>query len=281
MTADLEKSIKSKLRTIAAEKKRDPADLWQTLILERFLVRLSHSAYQDHFVLKGATLLSKYIEIGRETRDLDFYARNFSNELEKIKLALEQITKIDLKDGFSYGEVQISPLMHEHMDYTGAVAVIKVFFGRIRATLNIDIGFGDIVNPVRKSISLTHYSKGALFENSIELACYPKEFIFAEKLETLVYRKQTNSRMKDFHDLHSLILSSHSAPFENLKTIVHAVFDHRQTPFSFPIEFGDEGISQLQKLWESYLKNLRVENGLPQHISEIILNINRWMQNNL
>lgn len=281
MTADLEKSIKSKLRTIAAEKKRDPADLWQTLILERFLVRLSHSSYQDHFILKGATLLSKYIDIGRETRDLDFSAKNFSNELEKIKQALEQITKIDLKDGFSFGEVQISPLVHEHMDYTGAEVVIKVFFGKIRATLSIDIGFGDIVNPVRKSIILTQYSKGALFENSIELACYPKEFIFAEKLETLVYRKQTNSRMKDFHDLHSLILSSHSTPFENLKTIVHAVFDHRQTPFTFPIEFGDDGISQLQKLWESYLKNLSLNNGLPQHISEILLNINDWIQNNL
>jgi hypothetical protein len=37
------------------------------------------------------------------------------------------------------GEVQISTLMHEHMDYSGAVAVIKVFFGKIRGILNISI----------------------------------------------------------------------------------------------------------------------------------------------
>jgi hypothetical protein len=41
--------------------------------------------------------------------------------------------------------------------------------------------------------------------------------------------------MKDFHDLHSLILSSQSAPFENLKTIVHAVFDHRKPHFYYQL----------------------------------------------
>jgi len=39
-----EKSFKAKLRAIAKEKNRDPADLWQNLTLERFLVRLAKSA---------------------------------------------------------------------------------------------------------------------------------------------------------------------------------------------------------------------------------------------
>ena len=37
MTSDLE-SFKAKLRSTAKEKKRDPADLWQLLTLERFFV---------------------------------------------------------------------------------------------------------------------------------------------------------------------------------------------------------------------------------------------------
>lgn len=72
MITDLEKSFKAKLRTIAKEKNRDPADLWQTLTLERFLVRLARSQYRNQFILKGGILLSKYLEIGRETNDLDF-----------------------------------------------------------------------------------------------------------------------------------------------------------------------------------------------------------------
>lgn len=85
MTSDLEKSFKAKLRAIAKEKKRDPADLWQNLTLERFLVRLANSKHHKHFVLKGGILLSKYIEIGRETNDLDFLARRVSNEVAVLK----------------------------------------------------------------------------------------------------------------------------------------------------------------------------------------------------
>jgi hypothetical protein len=34
MTTDLEKSFKARLRVVAKESDRDPADLWQNLILE-------------------------------------------------------------------------------------------------------------------------------------------------------------------------------------------------------------------------------------------------------
>ncbi len=42
------------------------------MILERFLTRLARSSYREKFVLKGGTLLAKYIPIGRETQYLDF-----------------------------------------------------------------------------------------------------------------------------------------------------------------------------------------------------------------
>lgn len=56
MTSDIEKSFKSRLRTIAKEQGRDPADLWQTLMLERFLARLAQASTGSHFILKGAIL---------------------------------------------------------------------------------------------------------------------------------------------------------------------------------------------------------------------------------
>lgn len=268
------------MRAIAIDKNRDPADLWQILMLERFLVRLAHSPYRNHFVLKGAILLSKYIEIGRETRDLDFSAQKISNELEKLTKVFEEITSIDLRDGFSFREVQVGQLIHPHMNYSGVKALMMAYFGKVRSRVTIDVGFGDIVQPVEQSIPLIHSAKGALFESTVQLSCYPKEFIFAEKLETLVYRKYSNSRMKDFHDLHSLISISESQPFTNLNQIIHAVFTHRQTPFSLPIAFEEEGIAQLQKLWSAYLKNLRTQN-LPQNVSEVLLKINNWLRANL
>lgn len=112
MTSDLEKSFKAKLRAIAKEKNRDPSDLWQNLTLERFLVRLANSKYREHFVLKGGILLSKYIEIGRETSDLDFLARKISNEVAGLKNIFIEIANIDLKDGFSFQELNVSELTH-------------------------------------------------------------------------------------------------------------------------------------------------------------------------
>jgi len=193
------------------------SELTPNLTLERFLVRLANSKYREHFVLKGGILLSKYIEIGRETSDLDFLARRLSNEVAGLIDIFEEIANIDLKDGFTFQEVKVSELTHPHMGYPGAEVSMMAYFGKTRFKVAIDIGFGDVVNAIEYSIPLTAYSKGVLFESNVKLSCYPKEFIFAEKLETIIYRGSFNSRMKDFHDLYSMISSSQLPSFHNLE----------------------------------------------------------------
>jgi len=282
MTSDVEKSFKAKLRAIAKEKNRDPADLWQNLTLERFLVRLANSEYRKHFVLKGGILLSKYIEIGRETSDLDFLARKLSDGVSRLKTIFEEIANIDLKDGFSFQEIKIRELIHPHMGYPGAEVSMMAYFGKTRFKVSIDIGFGDIVNAVEYSIPLTAYSKGVLFESNVKLDCYPKEFIFAEKLETIIYRGSFNSRMKDFHDLYSMISSLKLPPFHNLEEIIRLVFEHRETSLNLPITYAEDEINQLQNFWSEYLKNLRAENSdsLPIIIAQVIAKINKWLRLN-
>ncbi len=282
MTSDLEKSFKAKLRAIAKEKNRDPADLWQSITLERFLVRLARSKYREHFVLKGGILLSKYIEIGRETMDLDFLARKLNNEIAGLKAIFEEIANSDLKDGFVFQEIKIIELRHPHMGYQGAEVSMMAYFGKTRFKVAIDIGFGDIVDPVEYAIPLTASSKGVLFENTVKLSCYPKEFIFAEKLETIIYRGSFNSRMKDFHDLYSLISSSHLSSFHNLEEIIRLVFEHRKTPLTLPITYTEGEMKQMQNFWNEYLKNLRAENAesLSTHIAQVIATINDWLRLN-
>ncbi len=282
MTSDFEKSFKAKLRAIAKEKNRDPADLWQNLTLERFLVRLAHSKYREHFVLKGGILLSKYIEIGRETHDLDFLARKLSNELPRLKNIFEEIAGIDLKDGFSFQEVKISELTHPHMGYPGAEVSMIAYFRRTRFKVAIDIGFGDVVDSIEYTIPLTAYSKGVLFERNVKLSCYPKEFIFAEKLETVIYRGSFNSRMKDFHDLYSMISSSQPPSLHNLEEVVRLVFEHRETPLTLPISYAEGEMAQVQNFWGEYLKNLRAENSenLPVSVAQVIAVINEWLRLN-
>jgi predicted nucleotidyltransferase component of viral defense system len=280
MTSDLEKSFKAKLRAIAKEKNRDPADLWQTLTLERFLVRLAKSEYREHFVLKGGILLSKYIEIGRETTDLDFLARKISNEVSGLKTIFEKIASIDLQDGFQFREIKVSELTHPHMGYPGVEVALMAYFGKTRFKAAIDIGFGDIVDSIEYSIPLTTSSKGGLFERDVTLPCYPKEFIFAEKLETVIYRGSFNSRMKDFHDLYSMISSK---PFlGNIEEIIRMVFEHRETKLILPITHEEDEMNQLQSFWNEYLRNLRAENlaPLPEKIADVISTVNNWLRLN-
>lgn len=279
MTSDLEKSFKAKLRAIAKEKNRDPADLWQNLTLERFLARLANSKYREHFVLKGGILLSKYIEIGRETTDLDFLAQRLSNEISGLKDVFEEITNIDLNDGFTFEKVLLKELTHSHMRYPGAEVSMMAYFGKTKFKVAVDIGFGDLVNAVEYPIPLTTSSKGPLFENNVKLSCYPKEFIFAEKLETIIYRGSFNSRMKDFHDLYSLS-SLDLPPFQNLEVIIRLVFEHRKTPLALPINYTKDELEQLQNFWNGYLKNLRPKNAenLPLTIAKVITTLNDWLR---
>ena len=146
------------------------------------------------------------------------------------KHIFEEIARIDLNEGFIFTEIRASELTHPHMGYPGVEVSMMGYFGRTRFKVTIDIGFGDIVEPIEYRITLTNYSKGDLFEDGVELACYPKEFIFAEKLETIMHRGSFNSRMKDFHDIYSMITST---VLLRLRKSYRIVFKHRRNRIAF------------------------------------------------
>ena len=79
MSNYLKQSMKQRLQTVAKERDLIFSEVWQNLILERFLVRLCQSKYKSNFILKGGSLLARYIPIGRETKDLDFLTFSLMN----------------------------------------------------------------------------------------------------------------------------------------------------------------------------------------------------------
>lgn len=281
MSESQEKSIKERLRTISEERDITFAQLWQNLILERFLVRLHRSARKDHFVFKGGSLLARYIDLGRETRDLDFLMEGISNAVASINTAIDEICTIDLKDAFYFERIKTDPLTHPHMHYTGVQVILQARFGKTRTPLQIDLGFGDIVEPIDHAIALTATRKGPFFESQIKLRCYPKEFIFAEKLETVVYRGGTNSRMKDFHDLYSLVSLPDCLNPVYAENVILNVFRHRNSPVSLlPLRFDVASIAKLQSLWNNYLKELKSTSSLPSSFHEVVSKINGWLSVN-
>lgn len=94
-----------------------------------------------------------------------------------------------------------------------------------------------------------------------------------------MYRGALNSRMKDFHDLHSLITHSTICSLDRLHDILKRVFAHRQTPLHLPLKFTEKEIVQLQSFWNGYLKNLQHERKakLPKDIKSLIEVINKGL----
>jgi len=95
MKSAIEQSIKEKIKALAKERETSFAQLWRNLILERVLTRLAQSPYKDKFVLKGGNLLAKYLPLGRETQDLDFFIQQLSNTEQSLKSA----TRVEFRRG--------------------------------------------------------------------------------------------------------------------------------------------------------------------------------------
>jgi len=65
-------SIKAKLKTIAKESDKTFMELFKQLTFERFLARVANSDYRKNLIFKGGLCLKQYVDIDRETKDLDF-----------------------------------------------------------------------------------------------------------------------------------------------------------------------------------------------------------------
>lgn len=249
MKSALEQAIKEKIKALSKERETTFAELWRNLILERFLTRLAKSPFRNKFILKRGSLLAKYIPINRETQDLDFFVQQLSNTEPSLRKAVQAICDINANDSFTFEVVKIKILDHAHSAYTGAEVSLLAKFGATRTVMRMDLGFGDRVEPIDYPMHLIATSKGPLFESKISLHCYPKEFIFGEKLETVVFRGASNTRMKDFHDLYSLIY------FGNLNNslaekAIQLVFHHRKTSLkTLPIAFDQATLKNLERNW--------------------------------
>lgn len=284
MKSAIEQSIKEKIKALAKERESTFVELWRNLILERFLTRLSRSSYKEKFILKGGTLLAKYIHLGRETQDLDFFIHKLTNTEQSLRTVLQTICKVDAHDSFSFEVAKIKILDHSQLAYTGAEITLQALFGATRTVMRMDLGFGDRVEPIEHPIDLITTSKGPLFESRISLHCYPKEFIFAEKLETIIFRGGGNTRMKDFHDLYSLVcldvLESSLA-----KKAVELVFNHRKTSLKkLPAIFEKDAFATMERNWSAYRKKIKSKQGtlkLPELIEEVVSTLNQWLAGNI
>lgn len=264
-----EHSVKEKLKNITKKEGIAFNILLETLFLERFMVRLATSRFKDHFIFKGGMCLDQYLDIGRETRDLDFLLHKLESKVENIQNIFEEVATVENGDGFEFDEVTLSTLAIEHKKYPGYRMSINGKLGQIRQKITIDVGVGDVVRPRILEVELMR-DKGALFEEVITLNAYPPEYIFAEKLEAIIYLDEVNGRMKDFHDCIQIIRDK-SISKDEFKNAILETFSNRNTTLSY-IPNHEE---KLGMRWNSFIKKNKIEKS---DLSQVILEINNFMK---
>ncbi|MEK6626181.1 MAG: nucleotidyl transferase AbiEii/AbiGii toxin family protein, partial [Bdellovibrionota bacterium] len=239
--------------------------------------RLASSSYRKHFIFKGAMCLLRYVDLHRETRDLDFLLRDLAASIDDVKKYLSEVSGHALNDGFSFEGLDVGPLAHVHMKYPGYQVTVTGKLGSTKTKIFIDIGIGDAVRPTEITMKLLDTGKAPLFEKEINLWAYPVESIFAEKLETAIARSEQNSRMKDYHDL-AVLIRENVANKKKLVTAITETFANRGTKIQ-KLKIPDEQIANIQKYWTIYLKSLdaTIQNGLATDIQTVMAEINNYL----
>ena len=248
--------IKGAIRNISKKTGINPNSLLQMCLFEGILEKLSKSKYSENFILKGGLLISSLIGVDmRSTMDMDTTLRGIPLNEVSITKILNEILAIEIDADIEYKLIKLSPIRQEDV-YEDFCASISCIFGKINATLNIDITTGDVITPREMNYS---YSK-ILEEGTIPIMTYTIETILAEKFETISSRNITTTRARDFYDLY-MIYSIYKDKIDKdiLRKAIERTSKYRG---SFETALQYKEIVELfresetpKKLWKKYIQN--------------------------
>lgn len=196
---NLPQSVHQRLLNKAKREGRRFNDVLQNYASEGFLKRLAASAYADRLVLKGALMLRVWgVPEPRPTMDIDLLAQ-METSAEGIESVLRECLQAEVGDDglkFDSESLEIARITKD-ADFPGIRARFLAYLGRARVTLQVDIGFGDAVEPAARWVDYPVL----LDAEPIRLLAYPPEAAIAEKYQAMVDLGTLNSRMKDFYDI--------------------------------------------------------------------------------
>lgn len=191
-------SVKDKLKNISREKNVDFNSVMRFYMYDRFVERLSKSKYKDNFILKGGFYLSKLFGLdNRSTMDIDTAIRKTEFTEENLIVMINEIISIDVGDNIKF-KIEKTELIREEDEYGGLRITINFMLENIKDKFHIDLATGDPIYP-----RPDNYKYESLIGDEIyKVWSYNLETILAEKIETILSKLETSSRMKDYYDIY-------------------------------------------------------------------------------
>jgi hypothetical protein len=270
-------SVHQRLLNKARESSRPFNEILQHFAIERFIYRLCKSPYADRFVLKGALMFSAWTGLmSRPTMDIDLLG-NIDSSVDLIIAIFKEAceTEVD-KDGIVFHKDTVTATrITEDADYKGIRVLLRGNLSSIRLSLQIDIGFGDVIIP-----------KPGRFKYPVlldfpppEMNGYTIESTVAEKFQAMVKLGLLNSRMKDFYDIWFL---SRRFDFKG-ETLIEAIektFEKRNTPLTseptiFNSTFMKDHTKQAQ--WLGFKKKTKLTDA-PTSFEDVAGGIKMFLQ---
>lgn len=218
--------IRGRIKNLAEQNSADPRVLMRLYMMERYLERVSVSKYRNNFIVKGGVLVTSLLGISmRSTMDIDTTIQNYDLSLENTKRMIEDISHIDIDDGVDFTIKSVMKIMDD-MEYPGIRFALDSRIGRMITPIKIDISTGATITP-----RAIEYDYKLMLENrSISILSYNIETVFAEKLQTILSRGILNTRMRDFYDVHVLLVShKRDVDSEIFKRAFRATCKNRKT----------------------------------------------------
>ena len=267
-------SIRQRLLNHAKARGEDFQFVLDRYAVERLMYRLSISPHRERFVLKGAMLFAAWFDTPhRPTRDADFLAEDWSPDADAMLAVVRDLLVLEVDDGlqFDHGSLGVTEI-REEARYHGLRIALRSRLGTAACLVQWDIGFGDAVTPGPEDIELP-----TLLHDmpAPRMRVYPRETVFAEKLEAMVVLGMVNSRMKDYFDLLGLAREGRMEPLVLVQAI-RATFARRGTPLPEQLPTGlSEAFGQdpgKQAQWKAFLsRNRLVAPDLEAVVAELAL----------
>jgi len=250
------KQLKDLIRNLSKEVGIEAHVLIRKYMMERFLERVSSSKYNGSFILKGGMLVAAFVGVeARATMDIDTTIKGIPVTIIDMERTITEISNIDLDDNVKFRIKKVSEIMDE-AEYSGIRFSMDAVLDGAVIPLKIDISTGDVITP--REIA---YSYKLMFEDrTIPIMTYPIETVLAEKLETVISRSITNTRMRDFYDIHILLKS------QNINTDILALALERTAKKrgNFSLLENAESVlkivksdEDMKRLWDIYQKKFK------------------------
>ena len=192
-----------------------------------------------------------------------------NNDLENLLKVCCEIASNIQDDGivFDIGAAT-ARIIRDEDEYSGVRVSMSARIYTAQIPFHIDVNVGDPIVPGVEKVIISRLLNNA---NHIVLLGYPISMVLAEKIVTAVQRGTANTRWRDFGDIYELC-RRHSIPYNDLKTSINAVAEHRLVELT-TLREGLAGFAEIGQIKYENWRRKQDRHELPEIFGELLQEI--------